>query len=482
MKKSILLITLIGIIHSVFPWVTYPFEDMAFGCTFIFENSHGQIVYSGTRPSEDTIPHFFNIFDENGSHLKSSHCYPDSTLTFSSPYPNQIVEIGDRIYCCAIHDGFIPGLSAGISIVDSSLNIISSRIFTPPLSGSRSYIGRVIKYNENEALILISYVTNPGNPYIHFVRIDTLCNILDEKVVNTIYTGRINIPQSETIYLQEDGSVILVANQSTDSLNSKVMVDFSFEESVTIHYIDTLISGEMSPKMVECSDGDYLLLWYRDELMISPFRSLYKLNSDYEIIWKIRIEETELTRVNNVYEHSSGKIIVTGIDSWWEGANRLFAIAEYTSDGEFIRKIVPREDLRDSLKFTPYSMTTQCSNGDFIFVGVVDKPISDTDSVRLTLILRIDSLYNDVSFPDQITESPKLPDLLQLTFSPNPFNPVLRVNTHEDANITIFDTQGRMIANLGKERTWEPDIATGVYIVRSVYGELERCEKVVLLK
>ena len=469
--------------QSVFPWITYHFDEDPLYCTYIFEDNHNQIVFSGGNFCEDTLNHFFNIFDSSGNHLKSSHCFPESTLTYSSPFPNQIVEIGDRIYCCAISDEFIPGLRAGVSIVDSSLNIISSRIFTPPLSGSRSYVAKVIKYNENEALLLISNVTNPGNPYIHFVRIDTLCNILDEKVVHTIYTGKIDLSQSETVHLQDDGSVILVASRTTDTLYSKVMVDFSFEDSVEIYYIDTLFYRETPQKVVECSDGGYLHLCRVIDYDVTPPGSLYKLNSDFEVIWKRYIDVEILTFVSNVFEHPSGKIIMTGTDSWWGGlVNKPFAIAEYTGEGEFIRKIIPREGLRDTITFFHRSYTTQCSNGDFIFAGKVKRSTSIYDTVWVSMFLRIDSLYNDVSLPDQITESPKLPELLQLTFSPNPFNPVLRINTHEDANVTIFDTQGRMIANLGKKRTWEPDIAAGVYLVRAVFGELERCEKVVLLK
>ncbi len=85
---------------------------------------------------------------------------------------------------------------------------------------------------------------------------------------------------------------------------------------------------------------------------------------------------------------------------------------------------------------------------------------------------------------DVIGDGNALPEKARITIHPNPFNSALRITAPENANVTIHDTQGRIVADLGKKRIWqaEDDVASGVYIVRAVVGDVVVDGKAVLIR
>ncbi len=89
----------------------------------------------------------------------------------------------------------------------------------------------------------------------------------------------------------------------------------------------------------------------------------------------------------------------------------------------------------------------------------------------------------DFSFTS-IHETPKIPTKLSLLTHPNPFNSTLRITAPENATVTIHDTRGRMVADLGTSRLWNPgdDVPSGVYIVRAVVGDVVVDGKAVLIR
>ncbi len=76
------------------------------------------------------------------------------------------------------------------------------------------------------------------------------------------------------------------------------------------------------------------------------------------------------------------------------------------------------------------------------------------------------------------------PQNLELDIFPNPFNSALRISAPENATVTIHDTEGRMVADLGKSRLWNAgeDVPSGVYIVRAVVGDVVVDGKCVLIR
>ncbi len=76
------------------------------------------------------------------------------------------------------------------------------------------------------------------------------------------------------------------------------------------------------------------------------------------------------------------------------------------------------------------------------------------------------------------------PALLSLSTYPNPFNSTLHIKAPENAHVTVHDTKGRTVADLGSSRTWmaSDDVASGVYIVRAVVGDVVIDGKAVLIR
>ncbi len=89
-------------------------------------------------------------------------------------------------------------------------------------------------------------------------------------------------------------------------------------------------------------------------------------------------------------------------------------------------------------------------------------------------------------FFDQITgsisDNPDYPANISLTAHPNPFNSALHITAAADATVTIHDTQGRMIADLGTARIWEAKVESGVYIIVARSGDKIAHQKCVLMK
>ncbi len=77
-----------------------------------------------------------------------------------------------------------------------------------------------------------------------------------------------------------------------------------------------------------------------------------------------------------------------------------------------------------------------------------------------------------------------LPRSMEVTTYPNPFNSALRITAPDNATITIHDTKGRIVADLGTSRLWNAgeDVPSGVYIVRAVVGDDVVDGKAVLIR
>lgn len=78
-----------------------------------------------------------------------------------------------------------------------------------------------------------------------------------------------------------------------------------------------------------------------------------------------------------------------------------------------------------------------------------------------------------------------MPEMLTLDFYPNPFNASLNIVAPGDADIEIFDINGRQIAVLEKgSRIWTPDknIPTGIYSIRARTGDKTISKKVAFIK
>ncbi len=75
-------------------------------------------------------------------------------------------------------------------------------------------------------------------------------------------------------------------------------------------------------------------------------------------------------------------------------------------------------------------------------------------------------------FTENIAERPPKPAALATSLNPNPFNSTLSITAPTNARITIHDTQGRQIADLGTGRIWNPgdDVPSGIYLVRVQSG------------
>ncbi len=94
-------------------------------------------------------------------------------------------------------------------------------------------------------------------------------------------------------------------------------------------------------------------------------------------------------------------------------------------------------------------------------------------------------VFNEDTIVWSVDESEQVkPSNLEIDCYPNPFNSTLRITAPEKATVTIHDTKGRMVADLGKERLWkaEKDVPSGVYIVRAVVGDVVVDGKAVLIR
>ncbi len=77
-----------------------------------------------------------------------------------------------------------------------------------------------------------------------------------------------------------------------------------------------------------------------------------------------------------------------------------------------------------------------------------------------------------------------LPSDLRIAAYPNPFNSALTITAPENATISIHDTQGRIIADLGKKKIWNAgdDLGSGVYIVKAQIDDVVIDGKAVLIR
>ncbi|MBT7093995.1 MAG: S8 family serine peptidase, partial [Bacteroidetes bacterium] len=106
-------------------------------------------------------------------------------------------------------------------------------------------------------------------------------------------------------------------------------------------------------------------------------------------------------------------------------------------------------------------------------------------------------MYNteNTDVPDMDKEVAFVPTSSSISAHPNPFNGKVtidyRVHTRADANISIYDTQGRLIQNLIKGRlqpgeykvTWDATHSpSGIYIAKFTMGEIVMSQKLFLLK
>ncbi len=89
-----------------------------------------------------------------------------------------------------------------------------------------------------------------------------------------------------------------------------------------------------------------------------------------------------------------------------------------------------------------------------------------------------------VELPEEMIVEANMPSHAALSTHPNPFNSALQISAPENAHLTIHDTEGRIVANLGTSRLWnaEDDVASGIYIVRAVVEDVVVDVKAVLIR
>ncbi len=77
-----------------------------------------------------------------------------------------------------------------------------------------------------------------------------------------------------------------------------------------------------------------------------------------------------------------------------------------------------------------------------------------------------------------------LPSEQGMLLYPNPFNSALKITVPDMATVTIHNTTGHIVAELGESRIWHPSDSqsSGIYIVKAVYEGKILTEKVVLMK
>lgn len=90
-----------------------------------------------------------------------------------------------------------------------------------------------------------------------------------------------------------------------------------------------------------------------------------------------------------------------------------------------------------------------------------------------------------ISFePGHINED-DLPSEMGIAIYPSPFNSACRISAPENAEVEVFDIEGRKIGELpGGEQVWKPEasVGSGIYLVRATVGEHEVTKRVVYLK
>ncbi len=111
----------------------------------------------------------------------------------------------------------------------------------------------------------------------------------------------------------------------------------------------------------------------------------------------------------------------------------------------------------------------------YVFTAIYTGDLRDT--------LGVYCFKMNMSFSGQCSYYEK-PDELTIKTHPNPFNSALRITAPEKATVTIHDTQGRIVADLGTSRLWNAgeNVPSGVYIVRAVLGDAVVDGKCVLIR
>ncbi len=126
----------------------------------------------------------------------------------------------------------------------------------------------------------------------------------------------------------------------------------------------------------------------------------------------------------------------------------------------------------------------RCENGDYLIAGVAKIFSASGDTIHGTAMMRLDSLFEDVPLPpDQIAEK-DLPDEMSLSAYPNPFNSTIEIDASWEADISVYDTKGRLVADLGKNRKWSPGdgLSSGIYLISAKADGEKNTIKTVYLK
>lgn len=119
------------------------------------------------------------------------------------------------------------------------------------------------------------------------------------------------------------------------------------------------------------------------------------------------------------------------------------------------------------------------SDGGFIVCGYSNPYDYHNHEVYL---IKTDSLgYTAIEENDDATR----PEVFEISAYPNPFNSAVRIIAPENAEVEVFDIEGRKIGGLpGGESVWKPEesLGSGIYLVRATIGEHEVTKRVVYLK
>ncbi len=205
-----------------------------------------------------------------------------------------------------------------------------------------------------------------------------------------------------------------------------------------------------------------------------------------------------------------------GIDYQFAGSVYAFADWGWLSAGERMLEWTGDDFGRDRQSIVDFGGEASLNpGGGFMELRIPKSEIDYTDSLAVVLYTTALDWYGETYYPAQdavpdnpeafsslstgsntlsefyifsgmagITSAPNIPAALSISSHPNPFNSALHITAPKNATVTIHDTKGRMVADLGTSRLWSAgdDVASGVYILRAVVGDAVIDGKAVLIR
>ncbi len=125
----------------------------------------------------------------------------------------------------------------------------------------------------------------------------------------------------------------------------------------------------------------------------------------------------------------------------------------------------------------------RCGDGGFLIGGYYDE---SADIEIGTWLCRVDSLGNDVPYSIDEPEAglTQLPEEIQVTAYPNPFNSKVEISIPDDAIARIFDIRGNLIHVISDDkRAWNAEEQpSGIYLLKVSKGQQTSQTKLMLVR